>query len=184
MTGSLQVKNDKYYAVLNFQDDSGKRAQKWISLGLELKGNKRRAEAKLSELLVQYQGIESISPLRQLLSRHILSWIEGNLTNVAVTTYNQYINMLANHIAPYFDELGTTLDTVTAGDLEDYYTFKVADGLSPNSVIKHHAIIRTALQWAVKHRYIRENVADLATRPGRIKFRGPGLIAWRRLQIC
>lgn len=174
MTGSLQIKNDKYYAVLNFQDDNGKRAQKWISLGLELKGNKRRAEAKLNELLVQYQGIESISPLRQLLSRHILSWIEGNRTNVAVTTYNQYINMLTNHIGPYFDELGITLDKVTAGDLEDYYTFKVAEGLSPNSVIKHHAIIRTALQWAVKHRYIRENVADLATRPGRVKFRGPG----------
>lgn len=174
MTGSLQVKNDKYYAVLNFQDDSGKRAQKWISLGLELKGNKRRAEAKLNDLLVQYQGIEPISPLRQLLSRHIQSWIEGNRSNVAVTTYNQYINMLANHIGPYFDELGITLDNVTAGDLEDYYTFKVAEGLSPNSVIKHHAIIRTALQWAVKHRYIRENVADLATRPGRVKFRGPG----------
>lgn len=48
MTGSLQIKNDKYYAVLNFKDHSGKRAQKWVSLGLPaVKGNKRLAEAKL-----------------------------------------------------------------------------------------------------------------------------------------
>ena len=44
MTGSLQVKNDKYYAVLNFRDKDGKRVQKWISLNLAVKGNKRKAE--------------------------------------------------------------------------------------------------------------------------------------------
>lgn len=172
MTGSLQTKADKFYAVLNFKDDDGRRVQKWIPLDFDVKGNKRRAEAKLNELLMQYQGIESINPLNQLLSRHILAWIEGNRPNIAVTTYNQYINMLANHIAPYFDSRGITLDKVTAGDLEDYYTFKVAEGLNPNSVIKQHAIIRSALQWAVKHRYIRENAADFATKPTRIKYHG------------
>ena len=39
-------------------------------------------------------------------------------------------------------------------------------------MIKHHAIIRSALQWAVKHRYIRENVADFANRPERVKYHG------------
>ena len=27
MTGSLQIKSDKFYAVLNFKDESGKRVQ-------------------------------------------------------------------------------------------------------------------------------------------------------------
>ena len=56
MTGSLQIKNGKYFAVLNFRDQHGKRVQKWFSLGLDVKGNKRRAETMLNELLVQYQG--------------------------------------------------------------------------------------------------------------------------------
>ena len=43
MTGSLQVKNGRYYAVLNFKNNSGKRVQKWISLNLDEKGNKRKA---------------------------------------------------------------------------------------------------------------------------------------------
>lgn len=173
MTGSLQIKNGKYFAVLNFRDQHGKRVQKWFSLGLDVKGNKRRAETMLNELLVQYQGIENIEPMNTLLSRHIASWIEMDRPNISVTTYNQYVNILNLHIVPYFDPRKITVSSVTAGDLEDYYTFKISNGLNPNTVIKHHAIIRSALQWAVKHRYIRENVADFANRPERVKYHGP-----------
>ena len=172
MTGSLQIKNDKFYAVLNFRNQDGKRVQKWIALNLPLKGNKRKAEAMLNQLLIDYQGIESVEPMNTLLSQHIATWIEANRPNIEVTTYNQYVNMLRLHIGPYFDQKKITLNKVTAGDLEDYYTAKVASGLSPNTVIKHHAVIRSALQWAVKHRYIRENVADLANKPERVKYQG------------
>ena len=172
MTGSLQIKSDKYYAVLNFRDQEGKRVQKWIPLNLTVKGNKRRAEALLNQLLVEYQGIEQIEPMNTLLSRHIANWIEFNRPNIAVTTYDQYVNMLRIHIAPYFDQRGITLSKLTPGDLENYYTAKVREGLNPNTVIKHHAVIRSALQWAVKHRYIRENAADLAAKPERAKYQG------------
>ena len=172
MTGSLQIKNDKYYAVLNFRDSSGKRVQKWINLNLSVKGNKRRAEIALHELLVTYQGYESIEPMHLLLSQHIAQWLEANRPNLAVTTYDQYCNILNNHIRPYFDSRGITVRKLTAGDLEDYYSYTIAQGLSPNTVIKHHAVIRTALQWAVKHRYIRENVADFAEKPKHVRYRG------------
>lgn len=172
MTGSLQIKNDKYYAVLNFRDKSGKRVQKWINLNMPVKGNKRRAEMALNELLVQYQGYEAIEPMMLLLSQHIAQWLEANRPNIAVTTYDQYCNILNNHIRPYFDPRGITVSKLTAGDLEDYYAFKIAGGLSPNSVIKHHAVIRAALQWAVKHRYIRENVADFAEKPSHVRYHG------------
>ncbi len=102
----------------------------------------------------------------------IFQWLESNRPNIAITTYDQYFNILNNHIRPYFDARGITVSKLTAGDLEDYYTFKVSEGLSPNSVIKHHAMIRTALQWGVKHRYIRENVADFAEKPGHVRYRG------------
>ena len=80
-----------------------------------------------------------------LLAQHIAKWIEHDRPHITVTTYNQYVNMLNNHIAPYFNPRGITVGNVTAGDLEDYYRAKVAEGLSPNTVIKHHAIIRSAL---------------------------------------
>lgn len=172
MTGSLQVKKDTYYAVLNFRDQTGKRVQKWINLKMPVKDNKRRAEIALNELLFEYQGYESIEPMNLLLSQHIAQWLEANRPNIAVTTYDQYFNILTNHIQPYFDSKKITVSKLTAGDLEDYYSFKIKMGLSPNSVIKHHAMIRTALQWAVKHHYIRENVADFAEKPSHVRYRG------------
>ena len=50
MTGSLQNKNGKYYIVLNYREGE-KRKQKWISTGLDVKGNKRKAEEMLHEAL-------------------------------------------------------------------------------------------------------------------------------------
>ena len=71
MTGSLQEKRGKFYAVLNFRDEEGKRKQKWFPLDLPIKGNKRKAEAMLRDLLNQYQGLESITPINTLLSQHV-----------------------------------------------------------------------------------------------------------------
>ena len=170
MTGSLQIKNDKYYAVLNFRDENGKRVQKWVSLNLSVRGNKRKADLMLRQLVEQYQGVEAIEPINRLLGQHIAMWIESSRPRLAVTTYNQYVNMLNTHMIPYFNPRGITLGSVTPGDLEDYYQFKVNEGLNPNTVIKHHAVIRSALQWALKHQYIRYNPADLATRPARAKY--------------
>lgn len=170
MTGSLQIKNDKFYAVLNFKNQDGKRVQKWISLNMPVKGHRRSAEAKLRELLAQYQGLDSIEPLNTLLAVHIANWIEYDRPHITVTTYNQYVNMLNLHIASYFNPRGITVGSVTPGDLEDYYRFKIAEGLSPNTVKKHHAIIRSSLQWAMKHQYIRYNPADLATKPSSVRY--------------
>ena len=93
MTGSLQVKGNKYYAVLNFRDSTGKRVMKWISLNLTVKDNKRRAEAMLNELVAAYQGYEAIEPMNLLFSQHIAQWLEANRPNIAQTTYDQYVNI-------------------------------------------------------------------------------------------
>ena len=44
MTGSLQIKKDKFYMVLNLTQN-GKRRQKWISTGYTVKGNKKKSGA-------------------------------------------------------------------------------------------------------------------------------------------
>ncbi len=50
MTGSLQIKSGKYYAVLRI---NGK--QKWINLNIDdKKGNKRKAEQALNETIMMY----------------------------------------------------------------------------------------------------------------------------------
>lgn len=49
-----QEKNGRFYFVLNLYDANGKRKIKWISTGLTVRGNKRKAEAMLHEVLLHY----------------------------------------------------------------------------------------------------------------------------------
>ena len=46
VAGHLREKSGYYYAVLNYTDSLGKRKTKWISTGLTVKGNKKRAAGK------------------------------------------------------------------------------------------------------------------------------------------
>ncbi len=48
VTGNLQIKDGKYYAVVNLRDETSKRKQKWVSTGLSVRGNKKNAEQFLS----------------------------------------------------------------------------------------------------------------------------------------
>ena len=50
VAGHLQEKKGYYYAVLSYYNSAGKRKTKWVSTGLPVKGNKKKAEAFLSEI--------------------------------------------------------------------------------------------------------------------------------------
>ena len=58
VTGSLKERNGKYTAVINAYDENGKRQQKYHALGIPVKGNKRKADAALQEILRQYESEE------------------------------------------------------------------------------------------------------------------------------
>ena len=171
MTGSLQIKNGVFYAVLNFKDKQGKRKQKWISTGLDIKGNKRKAEQFLNEAKIEYSGLEYLSPTKVLFCDFIKEWVDLSKMKVQVTTYDNYVHMLNRHIYPYFKEIGVLLSKIKPMDIELYYNEKLKT-LSPNTVIKHHGIIRSCIAYAVKNHLIKENVADLAEKPKRQRFVG------------
>lgn len=46
--------NGRFYFVINLYDANGKRKIKWISTGLTVRGNKRKAESMLREVLLHY----------------------------------------------------------------------------------------------------------------------------------
>lgn len=54
MTGSLKIKNDTFYAVLNLKDGD-KYKQKWVSTKLKVKGNKYKATDFLNKLIAEYE---------------------------------------------------------------------------------------------------------------------------------
>ena len=57
LTGNLQIKNDTYYAVINFKQGD-KYKQKWITTKLKTKGNKRKATEFLNSVIEKYSSMD------------------------------------------------------------------------------------------------------------------------------
>lgn len=54
VAGHLQEKNGNFYIVLNYTNHEGKRKSKWITTGLTIKGNKKRAQDLLVTGNIKY----------------------------------------------------------------------------------------------------------------------------------
>ena len=119
MTGSLQVKNGKYYMVLN-STENGKRKQKWLSTGLTEKGNKRRAEQMLREALRQHEVQSGIVKSEVLFSDYIRIWLTDAKRKVDLVTYQGYEVLVNSQVFPYFSKSGVKLQDVTVDVLQNY----------------------------------------------------------------
>lgn len=171
MTGSLQVKKDKFYAVLNLYED-GKRKPKWIATGLPVRGNKKRAEAMLRDLLREYEQQESLVHSDSLFSDYIRHWIRQVAGRVDAVTLQGYETIANTQVLPYFDALGVKLTEVTPAILQAYIDQKSASGrldgkggLSPSSMRLHKNILRQTLAEAVTNNLLPVNPCDRVTLP-------------------
>ena len=169
MTGSLQIKNNTYYTVLSYKDKDGKHKKKWQTTGLPVKGNKRKAEKILRQRIVEFENSMLQTPKNLTFAEWVKLVVEEKKDIISPTTYDGYCDMVRLHIAPYFSERGILLTDLTAGALEAYYVQKLKEGLSPNTVNKHHSLMKTALKKAMKLEYVHRNVAELADPPKKVK---------------
>lgn len=173
MTGSLQIKNNKYYAVLNIVGTDGKRKQKWISTDLAIKGNKKRAAKILEKLLEEYDE-RNISYDNVLLTDYLNDWIKRVKNNLEPSTYRGYMGNLKNHILPYFNKRRIKLIELKPYHLEDFYAYLMSDEkkLSAQTVRHNHRIISKALNDALRHETIKSNPAQRASVPKIKKYIG------------
>lgn len=168
VAGHLREKNGYYYAVLNYTDSFGNRKSKWVSTGLTVKGNKKRAEAVLAEKRLAFQPDEPVEA-DILFADFMEQWLLVVKSSIAVPTYASYTNMVKRVIAPHFRAKKTTLGKLTAKDIQDFY-LKELERVSASSVIHYHANIHKALKYAVKLDLIVSNPADKVERPKKDRF--------------
>lgn len=170
VAGHLSEKNGNYYAVLSYTDAFGKRRTKWVNTGLQVRGNKKKAEAFLMEERKKFQTAEPITG-GVLFADYIEQWLEVAKPTIAVATYASYCSMVKRVIAPYFRERRITLQGLTPKDIQDFYLEKLKT-VSASSVIHYHANIHRALKHAVKLDLIPTNPADKVDRPKKDRFIG------------
>ncbi len=171
VAGHLTLKNDRYYAVLNYRNAGGQRKTKWISLGLPEKGNKRKAEAELARLRAEFEPPKEVGDLSSdmLFADYLLEWLEIAKGRLAVATYSSYAAMIKKPIGPYFRQRNLTLRELEARHLQMFYS-EMFRKVKPNTVIHYHAIIHSALKYAVKTDMLVQNVADKVDRPKKNSF--------------
>jgi integrase len=186
ITGRLAKKGGRFYAVIYKYMGKGEKKEKWISLGMTTHGNHSRAQKALETILDgasrsgevpsslpaelsapnpdNHQPQKEVSKSKTLFSTFMKNWLEYLRPSIELTTYAGYHRAIYSVIVPYFDALGTYVEDLTTQDLETFY--RNAKGTrKPNTIIKYHANIRKALQWALRNGIVDRNVALAVNKP-------------------
>ena len=111
--------NDKYYIVIN-DCANGKRRQSGSKTGLSAKGNKRRAEQMLRDVVQDYERQRGIIRSDVTLADYVRQWMVQAKRRVDEVTYQGYEALANGHILPYFDANGVKLQDVTHRQLQAY----------------------------------------------------------------
>jgi len=181
MTGSLQIKNNKYYLVLNTYEN-GKRKPKWIATELAAKGNKTRAQKLLRDTIKEYEQAEE-ARAEQEANRSLMPfmeairlWYEDKISDfehpIDEVTKQGYDTLMKNHVYPYFREKGFRLCEITKDNLQEYISEKAKNGklngkggLAPRSLKLIKNIVNQTLQFCVAEGMIPSNPCQFVKLP-------------------
>jgi len=183
ITGSLQIKKQKYYAVLNLTDENGERKQKWISTGLSSTGhNKRAAQKALNELIEKYETLPkaAASPGKSLFTEDLADWVEISRYVYDPITWQGYKNCIETQVLPWFraNLPKLKLHEVTPDHIQAFSTHLSREGnrktggpLSPKSVRNYLAVLSQVFEDALQKKRIKENPCKQVKRPKKVRFK-------------
>ena len=163
LRGSI-IKRGKssYTIVLNLGTDplTGKRKQQWLSI----KGNKKDAEKRLSELLHNIDTLSFVKPAKTTLAEYLEKWLNDYVwPSLAPKTAEGYEHIIRHHIIPALGSL--VLNKLKPEHLQRYYSGKLYTGLSAQTARYHHTTLHKAVHTAVEWGLLARNIADAVSTP-------------------
>ncbi len=165
MRGHIKKRyKNSYTIVLNLGIDptTGKRKQQWVSV----KGTKKDAEKRLSELLNQLDTGTFMKPSKTTLGEFLERWIKDYQHNLSPRGFERYAAIISKHLIPSLGNI--VLTQLRPEHLQNHYSTKLKDDLSSKTVSFHHSVLHVALETALKWGLIARNPAD-AVDPPRVR---------------
>jgi len=151
-----RAKNSYSLAISLGKDaTTGKYKYQWISV----KGTKKEAEKRLSEILHQLDIGTFLKPGKTTLAEYLEKWLSDYAKpNLSPRGFERYQGIITKYLIPDFGNI--TLTQLRPEHLQKHYTTKLNEGLSAGTVRYHHAVIHKSLQTAVKWGLVNRNVSD------------------------
>jgi integrase len=170
MRGHIIKRGKNSYSIaisLGKDSTTGKYKQQWVSI----RGNKKDAEKRLSELLHQIDNGIFITPGKTTLAEYLERWLKDYVwPNLAPRTAEGYESIIRCHLVPAMGKIPLT--HLKPEHLQRYYSEKLSGGrydgsgdLSRTTVSHHHTCLHRALKMALQWGLISHNPADAITAP-------------------
>ncbi len=160
---------NSYTIVLTLGRDpsTGKPKQQWVSV----KGTKKEAERRLSDLLHQLDTGTFMKPGKTTLGEFLERWLKDYAwPNLAPRTAEGYETIVRRHLIPHLGNISIT--QLKPEHLQKYYSDMLSSGrcgsscgLSAQTVRHHHTALHKALQTAVEWGLLSRNIADAISAP-------------------
>jgi integrase len=160
---------NSYSLVISVGKDAntGKYKYHWETV----KGTKKEAEKRLSELLNQLDTGTFMKPSKTTLGEYLERWLKDYASpNLAPRTAEGYEHIVRRHLIPSLGNIAMT--QLKPEHLQRYYSEKLSSGrcngiggLSAQTVRHHHTALHKALQTAVEWGLLSRNVADVVSLP-------------------
>ena len=142
-----------------FDDREGKkRIQKWRTI----RGSKKQAQKKLTEILRDLDKGEYVERSNQTLGEWLTSWLEKAVKpSRRASTYRRYRDIIENNIPATLK--AKPVQEVSALDLEQFYAEQRTAGYAASTVAGYHTLLHGALKAAASPRVslVQRNVASL-----------------------
>ena len=169
MKGHIRKRGKRSWAVVIDlgRDANGKRRQKWHTVH----GAKRDAQRELADLLSSLNKGDYVEPSRMKVSEYLDRWLsEYAKLNVSPKTYERYTDIISRNIKPALGEYH--LSKLRPLHIQSFYTDALTQGrkdgrggLSAQTVLHFHRVLRKALQQAVKWQLLARNPTEAVEPP-------------------
>ena len=109
------------------------------------------------------QGTLATGP-QQTVKQLLEYWLEKvHKSHIRVSTYEEYAALMRKHIVPVIGHL--RLQKLTVQHIHSLYAQKLEEGLSSARVRGIHAVLHSALKYAVRTNLVARNVSDMVGLP-------------------
>jgi len=158
MRGHITKRGKNSYSIaisLGKDPTTGKYKYQWVSI----KGTKKDAEKRLSELLHQLDNGSFIKPGKTTLGEYLEKWLSEYVKpNLSPRGFERYLGIVTHYFIP---EMGNIILTQLKPEhIQKHYISMLNKNLSAATIRYHHAVIHKALQTAIKWGLLNHNAAD------------------------